>query len=424
MCDIENVGRGESYALQVSTCGFHRASCPRLQRGRLGRLSLRGHRLGGGWASDAIRELGLSRDIPGFTVPEQPNRSQEALLVARLLQHISGEDRLDSRRFGVSRSVYLDDMIFTYNQRVEPEKAFTASEVETLYRLVLEFREELEVLGFAVQDFDLLYAQNWAEERGFALTSRPLLYSEQALAAARKAETARLVPASELESVLDTVGPQEPRSLWTGQFSSAFRLLPPAFSLVAQEPEAEQATPLQIGNLEVVGALRATPPGEGSGSEGGAGYNLSVKVGDVSLQTAVDLAVDPQLVPKAASTSVDLSWDWANMFTLSAGYKLRETLQNDASAEDGAPLVTSLGVTVPMSRGQVRLGMTQEWNLSELGGLGPGASESFTRNVAELGLSYELFNDSSLHLNYRLIDFSSVERDLGAEAEAAFSIKF
>jgi hypothetical protein len=79
---------------------------------------------------------------------------------------------------------------------------------------------------------------------------------------------------------------------------------------------------------------------------------------------------------------------------------------------------------VPMSRGQVRLGMTQEWNLSELGGLGPGASESFTRNVAELGLSYELFNDSSLHLNYRLIDFSSVERDLGAEAEAAFSIKF
>lgn len=95
---------------------------------------------GGGWTSEAIRMLGERRDIPGFSVPAEPNRSQEALLVARLLQHISGEDRLDSRRFGVSRNVYLDDMVFTYNQRVEPEKAFTASEVESLYRLVIEFR--------------------------------------------------------------------------------------------------------------------------------------------------------------------------------------------------------------------------------------------------------------------------------------------
>jgi len=87
--------------------------------------------------------------------------------------------------------------------------------------------------------------------------------------------------------------------------------------------------------------------------------------------------------------------------------------------------VTSVELTVPMNRGQVRLGMTQEWNLSELGGLGPAGGESkTTRNVAELGLSYQLFNDSSLHFNYRLIDFSSMERDFGAEAEAAFSIKF
>jgi hypothetical protein len=113
------------------------------------------------------------------------------------------------------------------------------------------------------------------------------------------------------------------------------------------------------------------------------------------------------------------------MFTLSAGYKLRERLQDDAAEQDDPPLVTSLGVTLPMNRGQVRLGMTQEWNFSELGGLAPGSGESMNaRNVAELGLSYQLFNDSSLHFNYRLIDFSSVERDMGAEAEAAFSIKF
>ncbi|HBG10243.1 MAG: hypothetical protein ACOX46_01470 [Limnochordia bacterium] len=386
---------------------------------------------GGGWTSEAIRMLGERRDIPGFSVPAEPNRSQEALLVARLLQHISGEDRLDSRRFGVSRNVYLDDMVFTYNQRVEPEKAFTASEVESLYRLVIEFRAELEVLGYAVQDFELLYAQNWAAERGFSLTRRPLVYSEQALAAARKAEAARFAPSPVVESAMETMGTsEESRNVWTGQFSSASRLLPPAISLVAQEePQSEQVKPIQIGNLLVTGALRATPPGssslDGSASDGSAGYGLSVKVGDVSLQTAVDLALDPQLVPKATSTSLDVSWDWANMFTLSAGYKLRERLQDDAAEQDDPPLVTSLGVTLPMNRGQVRLGMTQEWNFSELGGLAPGSGESMNaRNVAELGLSYQLFNDSSLHFNYRLIDFSSVERDMGAEAEAAFSIKF
>jgi len=379
------------------------------------------------WTSAAIRALGERREIPGFSVPAEPNRSQEALLVARLLQHISGEDRLDSRRFGVSRSVYLDDMIFTYNQRVAPEKQFTVGEVETLYRLVLEFQDELEVLGFDVQDFNLLYAQDWAEKRGVSLPSRPLLYSEQALAAARKAEAASFSLSREAEEVLESVtAAQETRSLWTGQFSSS-SLLPPAFSVVAQESPAQELRPIQIGNLELSGALRAAPIEDEGGEGAAAGYGLSVKVGDVSLQTAVDLAVDPQLVPKTASTSLDVSWDWANMFTLSAGYKLRERLQGAAADESDqeAPLVTSLGVTVPVNRGQVRLGINREWNLAELGGLGPANGESITtRNVAELGLSYELFNDSSLHFNYRLIDFSTMERDLGAEAEAAFSIKF
>lgn len=382
-----------------------------------------------GWALEAIAALGESRGVPGFAVPEEPNRSQAALLVARLLQHLGGEDRLDSRRFGVSRNVYLDDMIFTYNQRVEPEKAFTITEVEALYRLVLEFRAELEVLGYAIQDFNLLFAQNSAEERGILPANRPLLYSEQALAAARKAEPSRVLGAEQAEAVMDTgAGTQEPRSLWTGQFSPSGRLLPPASRFLAQEPSSEEKNALQIGALEVSGSLRPNLAGsskEGTTADGGAGYGLSVKMGDVSLQTAVDLAVDPQLVPKTASTSVDLSWDWANMFTLSAGYKLRERLQNGSSDLDDAPLVTSLGLTVPMNRGQVRLGMTQEWNFSELGGLGPiNGESSISRNVAELGLSYELFNDSSLHFNYRLIDFSSMERDLGAEAEAAFSIKF
>lgn len=381
------------------------------------------------WTSVAIRELGRSREIPGFHVPEEPNRNQAALLVARLLEYLSGEDRLESRRFGVSRSVYLDDIIFTYNQRVEPEKTFTAQEVEVLYRLVLEFKTELEVLGYAIQDFNLLYAQAKAQELGGLFTGRSLLYSEQALAAARRQEEeSKVLKAAPEEPSLEVAAaPQEPRSLWTGQFSSS-AFLPPSSSFSVQGQSEDERTAFQIGGLEVSGALR--PGGVlGSSSEAGgvegAGYGLSVKMGDVSLQTAVDLAVDPQLVPREASTSVDLRWDWSDLFTLSAGYKMRERLKADSSEGEGAPLVTSLGVTVPITRGQVHLGMTQEWNFTEQGGLSPVNGESISaKNTAELGLSYELFNDSSLRLNYRLIDFSNLEQDFGAEAEAAFSIKF
>jgi hypothetical protein len=65
--------------------------------------------------------------------------------------------------------------------------------------------------------------------------------------------------------------------------------------------------------------------------------------------------------------------------------------------------------------------MTQEWNLSEVEGNALDDDE-LTMSAAELALSYDFKNDSSLRFNYRLIDFSNMEP--GTEAEAAFSIKF
>jgi len=49
---------------------------------------------------------------------------------------------------------------------------------------------------------------------------------------------------------------------------------------------------------------------EDEAEEGIAGYGISLRMGELALKTAVDLAVDPSLVPKTASTSVDLSLDW------------------------------------------------------------------------------------------------------------------
>ncbi len=390
------------------------------------------------WTYSAMAELGSGRDIPGFEVPAKPNRNQGALLVARLLQHLGGDDSTQSRRFGVSQNVYLDSMIFSYNQRVAPEQAFTASQVELLYRLVLEYGEELEILGYSIQDFKLLYAQSFAQSGAEGLFSeRRLLYSEQVLAAARKnAEQASVVLESTEEATPLTtvvaeivVEPISPRNLWTGQFSTP-ELLPGSLSFNVIEPVVETSPSLQIGGVEVSGALRSstsnspsheTADSSSASSESGAGYGISMRVGDVALQTAVDLRVDPDLlVPKATSTSLDFSWDWADLFTLSAGVRRRDNVEED---DLSTPLVTSLGVVVPINRGQVRLGMTQEWNSSEVAGTSPSNDElAMSASAAELGLTYDLKNESSLRFNYRFIDFSNMEP--GTEAEAAFSIKF
>jgi hypothetical protein len=67
--------------------------------------------------------------------------------------------------------------------------------------------------------------------------------------------------------------------------------------------------------------------------------------------------------------------------------------------------------------------MTQEWNSSEVGGNSlPHEELARSASAAELGLTYDFKDDSSLRFNYRFIDFSNMEP--GTEAEAAFSIKF
>ena len=426
---------GESVQRRLQVIGFIVVICLAIGGGALASSPQSALALTQDWAYSAIKDLGSGRDIPNFEVPEDVNRNQGALLVARLLQHLSGEDHLESRRFGVSKNVYLDSMIFSYNQRVIPEKALTVYQVESLYRLVLEFRDELEILGYAIQDFNLLDAQGWTEGQVGLFGNRHLLYSEQALAAARKVEAQYTAlkttePSSQANSSLVAAQPSaESRNLWTGQFSSVARFLPASSSLIAQEPLPQQNPAIQIGNLELSGSLRPgaanNPSVEDSSHSEGAGYGISVRMGDLALRTALDLEVDTQLVPQVASTSVDLSLDWADLFTVSAGYRQRDRLSDDA-AQDDPPVVTSLGVVVPINRGQVHLGMIHEWNFTALGGNPLPDGELAMKNTAELGLSYDFKNDSSLRFNYRLIDFNNVDKNYGAEAEAkaTFSIKF
>ena len=72
--------------------------------------------------------------------------------------------------------------------------------------------------------------------------------------------------------------------------------------------------------------------------------------------------------------------------------------------------VATLGVEVPISTGgTLRLGMSSAWPRGQLEPAREKAtwSDPAVLSTAELGLSYDFENETSVKLNYRLIDFDS-----------------
>ena len=390
------------------------------------------------WAYHAIVELGRGRPIPDFVIPHEMSRYQGAIMVSRLLQHLELDGQSSLRRFGVSKEVILDNMILEYNNQVPQEQQLTSYQVELLYRLVYEFREELEILGYAIQDFDILFETQAKAELGGLFAERKLVYSEEALAAARKIESAAHdTPTILSEPVLEpqmNMGADEVRSLWLGEFPLANKFIPDRSTLVAQDETQSEESPkvFSIGGIEVSGAIRPVQAGVQPldslpAAEGGAGYGLSVKYGDLALNTAIDhMALEDSDTPKVKSTSVDVSVGVPDSVLVSAGYKHVDGPEDVLEADSVMPTVTSLGLEVPISGGRLRLGMISEWPRGDAQQGAEGEQSAKIgippKNTAELGLSYEFENESSLRFNYRFIDFSTVNQSYGATAE--FSIKF
>lgn len=390
------------------------------------------------WAYHAIVELGRGRPIPDFVIPNEMSRYQGAILVSRFLQHLELDGQSSLRRFGISREVVLDNMILEYNNQVPQEQQLSSDQVELLYRLVYEFHDELEVLGYAIQDFDILLETQSKAELGGLFAERRLVYSQEALAAARKIESAAdKMPANQSEPLLEpeiSLEGDQNRSLWLGEFPLVNKFIPDRSTLVAQNETQSTESPkvFSIGGIEFSGAIRPVPAGVQPldrlpAAESGAGYGVSVKYGDLALNTAIDhMALEDSDTPKVTSTSVDVSVGVPDSVRVSAGYKHVEGPEDVLEADSVLPTVTSLGLEVPITGGRLRLGMISEW---PRGDTQQGTEDDQSaktgippKNTAELGLSYEFENESSLRFNYRFIDFSTVNQSYGATAE--FSIKF
>ena len=402
------------------------------------------------WAYFALAELGRGRPLADFIIPHEMTRYQGARLVARLIEHISGDEPAPSRRFGISREVILDQMVREYNLSAAPEQRLTEEQVELLYRLVLEFNNELAILGYNVQDYAIILGLRSSKQLGRLFADRQLTYSSQALAAVRKANMsiepnsvsplAVEQPEEEMEPpaaqpVVVDEPVEESRSLWTGSTLPLQRRVLPASDTLTVENEttSSELGALSFGGLQVSGTVRAldgsTPPLEDLASlERSAGYGLALKYGDLYLSTVRDHYVsdlnDALTETQLASTSLDLSVGLRNSVLLSAGYRYFDPVDGEIEGPD-VSAVASLGVEVPITSGGVlRLGMSSTFPRSagreeiETG----IPDESSALSTAELGISYDFENETSLRLNYRLIDFTNVNQSYGATAE--FSIKF
>ncbi len=107
----------------------------------------------GHWVYEAVGSLAESSVIDE-DVPEQLNRFEVALLLSRALQQMERSEIDSNQRFGVSRDVSLSDIVLQYNKSVTAEEQMQTADVDWLRKLALEFRTELEVLGYAVRDDD------------------------------------------------------------------------------------------------------------------------------------------------------------------------------------------------------------------------------------------------------------------------------
>jgi len=476
------------------------------------------------WVYDAIDALAGS-SVMDEIVPEEINRFEAALLVSQAIQQLELLDEDRHQRLGVSRDVTLSDIVLEYNRTVSEKDRVDNTEADWLNKLALEFRPELEALGYSVQDqsskrdlgsgldasgglgYDPVLRENL--RRPYLASDGSELYRSSAAKPGSSEQDFRVIDAGR---VPDLNLWNQPSSAHSSDEERQVPLAGTAFQFdgevapvgglqefderislandlrvgaryiegpdtddeekqralagisgqyflsedLSLEGEYLQSTETAFGGgalslgatmrlgdqIELGGSVRSLqsgfqPLGAQESLEGGSGYGLSLRLGDLILNTMRDEHRFPDSEKPQITTSVDLQYNLPNSMLLSAGF--RQTDEDFRSVKDlGKPSMTSLELDIPIPQGRLQLGLASEWTSGGDGensgdmwqaGLSDGDRESFSRTTASVGFSYLLDADTSFKLNYRLIDFSGMDTDGDEDSKsnrttAEFSIRF
>lgn len=370
------------------------------------------------------------------------DRYQVSLELANIIQRLELDTNSRILRFGVSRKINLHQIINNYNRTVMNEQRLSKENISILTLLAKEYRQELNVLGYDIQDFNLQVSAGAEEYMPNA--NLDLLKTKDAYIADGALQRKQIlkINSSDLKQPVVAGETQYNEQYFTiGQLSKKFRT-------PYDEQDGDEIPELVINNLIPLwsdlslGAgvfLTQTDEENNSGYAGLAGeyllgkdfvlegqyfHNLSqplktgilqlgarVRLGNVELGGIIQTPESKQM-----TTSLDLTYGIPNSFSVRAGAGYQADSDLKTIAELGNPVSTSLDVDIPISQGRIVIGLLQEWNQERKDEY--GSDEHNDTITASLGFSYELDKAAFIELDYSLINFSSIDTN------AKFSIRF
>lgn len=135
------------------------------------------------------------------------------------------------------------------------------------------------------------------------------------------------------------------------------------------------------------------------------------RIGNITLRGLVQTPEDEE---EGAKASLDITYATPNSILIKAGYNANlKTVSQLGFASSSA----TIGVDIPIPQGRIMLGLEQ--TKSQEGSGSDQGDQAADQTKASIGFSYDLTNEVSFKLDYRLIDFSDVNKAL-----AEFSIRF
>ncbi len=386
-----------------------------------------------GQVGDSPKQLLEELDIyiSSFVNSDWIDTYRVSLTLADIINLLELNTNPKIQRFGISRQIYLFEIVDQYNGLVVKGEQLSQDDVKILVLLAKDYQEELNILGYDIQDLDLAMVD-----------STP-----------HNSPRGDIEPWKDNSLVLQTSNIGRPSITGTVQYDDGYYTIGQLSKklLVPYSEHQDEETPqLAINNLIPfwpdlhLGAgflLTQTEDDINSGYAGLAGeylikddvvlegqylHDLSqplktgilqlgarVKLGNVELD---GLFHAQENMNKNLTTSLGLTYGMPNSFSVRAGAGYQVDSDLKTIGELGNPVTTSLDVDIPISQGRIIIGFLQEWNQEK--DVADSDEEFSDTLTASLGLSYALDNSSFIQLDYSLINFSSID------TRAKFSIRF
>jgi hypothetical protein len=383
------------------------------------------------WIYDAIDYLNQLEFGELYSDVNPGNRYQVSLAIANTIQRLELNSASHVQRFGVSRKISLKGLFDNYNQQVSEQERLPEKAISVLILLADEYRDELNVLGYWIEDLPgeaLSYKPDYATTsimfEGSVPGADPAvnLNSQERPGAFREEIVETLNKESVLSKYFSDDGTENTRilinsliPLWSSDwFIGAGLSLPSLPRDWAEEPESSGYASI-IGEYLINQDLvlegqylhnLAQPFDAGVLQFGARG-----RIGNITLRGLVQTPEDEE---EGAKASLDITYATPNSILIKAGYNANlKTVSQLGFASSSA----TIGVDIPIPQGRIMLGLEQ--TKSQEGSGSDQGDQAADQTKASIGFSYDLTNEVSFKLDYRLIDFSDVNKAL-----AEFSIRF